>query len=108
MARAGKVCRQARCPRGAGPEGTCSEHTLSRHERGYGSDHVKAARDLKRAHAEGTSCPSCSQPMFTFQGLHAAHTTALREGDLGALPDHLEHSWCNESDTRHPTANGAH
>lgn len=105
MARAGRICRVARCPHPAGTEGTCSEHTLSRHERGYGAEHVKAARDLKRAHVQGAPCRRCDQPMFSFQGLQAAHTLALREGDLTVLPDHLEHPWCNQGDTRHP--NGA-
>lgn len=108
MARAGKVCREKGCPRAAGPRGTCPDHTLSRHERGYGSAHEAAARALKREHVQGAPCRRCGQPMFSFQGLQAAHTEALREGNPDALPDHLEHPWCNQGDTRHPSLNGAH
>jgi hypothetical protein len=103
MPRAGKVCRIPRCPAPAGPQGTCTEHTLTRHERGYGSAHVRRRDELLKALVPGTPCSLCGLPMYAWQKLHAGHTVALRD-DPAAVADCLQHEACNEA----TNVNGRH
>ncbi|MCQ4148595.1 hypothetical protein NOS52_12535 [Rhodococcus qingshengii] len=63
-------------------------------QRGLGWEHQKQREKLLRAHAEGSPCWWCGEPMYLAQGLAADHSHARAHG--GTKADRLLHGLCNK------------
>ncbi|MDV8023995.1 hypothetical protein [Rhodococcus sp. IEGM 1330] len=72
----------------------------SRHERGYGYDHVKTRAGLLHVHVDGTPCYWCGLPMHkaptaNWDGSPLAADHSERRARDGGKADRLLHGRCN-------------
>lgn len=97
-----RVCRHRTCPV-LGHGTWCVDHAReqeqyrgSRHERGYGADHVARRQAMFDVLMPGTPCPVCGLGMWVDQALDAGHSEDLRDNPH-AVADRLEHAACNRA-----------
>ncbi len=106
MPRAPKSCGHYGCPAKVVARTYCPAHEAEQQrqltakrgtfrQRGYDSRHDREAKAAK-AHAIGSPCPRCGQPMLPGQALDYGHTLARAQNPT-ARADRVEHAHCNRS-----------
>jgi hypothetical protein len=88
----------SRCEDCAGEVGRARDAARgSRHQRGYGAEHVATREVLLARFVPGSACPRCGEPMWPSQRLQAGHPDdAPLRLDRRSRATRLEHGSCNE------------